>query len=417
VLLREDHVAVAVEHFPGLDVRPFADLAAEWLTSLAEGTTFPGEEQFHRILAHLSDSRLCTPFSLSLFAEAKKRRIPFRRLPLEDAFLLGYGSRQLRLAGGHFSTDIAPDLIFLSRSDRLAAFAEGCGFPSVSQMSPSEKAETTVLRMVLAKGSCVAARMGNTDVLSLVHMDNILLVEALGSFFSSTPLVLDCITRNPGISWKEGPFAVAKAYPGVENVPPEAAGAILESLCPQDDMFGSGKSTRRIPLIAGNRFSPAFRALLLSELRGIRESVSCPSAAAQHLGFAGPEGFFLDGQLLCRPRTTGDALRLLLRHPSVDLGLMEHRSEHILQEGFVHEGADVVILESPTAEEKMLERDLLSGGYLVDVLEDEILVYKGEEHVDTMTLRFPEEKDEMLIEALRPLLEERLILYTPEASR
>jgi hypothetical protein len=96
---------------------------------------------------------------------------------------------------------------------------------------------------------------------------------------------------------------------------------------------------------------------------------------------------------------------------------MEHRSEHILQEGFVHEGADVVILESPSAEEKVLERDVLSGGYLVDVLEDEILVYKGEEHVDTMTLRFPEEKDEMLIEALRPLLEERLALYTPEASR
>ncbi len=418
VLLREDHVIVAVEHFPGLDVRPFADLAAEWLTSLAEGTAFPGEEQLQHTLAHVSDSGICTPFSLSLFAEAKKRRIPFRRLHPEDAFLLGYGSRQLRLAGEHFSTDIVPDLALLSRPDRLAAFAAECGFPSASQTTSPEGTEETVLHMILAGGACVAARMGKTDVLSLVHMDNILLAEALGSFFGSTPLVLDCIARNPGISWKEGPFAVAKAHPGVGNVPPEAAGAILEHLCPQGDTFGgNGKGTRRIPLIAGNRFSPTFRALLLSELRGIRESVSCPSAAAQHLGFASPEGFFLDGQPLCRPRTAGDALRLLLRHPSVDLGLMEHRSEHILQEGFVHEGADVVILESPSAEEKVLERDVLSGGYLVDVLEDEILVYKGEEHVDTMTLRFPEEKDEMLIEALRPLLEERLALYTPEASR
>lgn len=415
ILSRETSIVVAVEHFPGADVRPLAELTEEWLTALAEERSFSGEERFRDLSNWILGVLQCTPFSLSLFVEAKKHRIPFRQLPAEKAFLLGYGSRQLRLSGEWFSTDIMPDLAFLSRSENLASFVDACGFPSASKASLSQEPS---LYITLAGGVCVAARAGNADVLPLVHGDNLLLAETLGSFFGSACLVLGCVTRDPGVSWKEEAFAVTEAIPGTGAVPPETAGAVLARLCPRDGVPGEGKAARRIPLVAGNRFSAAFRTLLFSELKEMTlGEPRYPSATVKHLGFAGSEGFFLDGRRLCHPKKAGDALRLLLRHPAVDLGLVEHRSEDIVDEGFVHEGADVVVLETPSTEEKMLERDILPGGYLVDILEDEILVYKGEEHVDTMIIRFPEEKDETLVEVLRPLLEERLVLYMPETFR
>ena len=63
-----------------------------------------------------------------------------------------------------------------------------------------------------------------------------------------------------------------------------------------------------------------------------------------------------------------DDVRNMMRSPRLDMALIEYDERHLLEEGLYHWGADVVVLDRPTAiERETLTRDLLPDGVVVEV--------------------------------------------------
>jgi hypothetical protein len=76
----------------------------------------------------------------------------------------------------------------------------------------------------------------------------------------------------------------------------------------------------------------------------------------------------------------------------------------------LHQGADIVILQAPDEVERVLARDVLPGGYLVEVNGDVVVSRDGQE-VDRVKVPRRGGRDAALVKAIVPLLPELLARY------
>jgi hypothetical protein len=101
----------------------------------------------------------------------------------------------------------------------------------------------------------------------------------------------------------------------------------------------------------------------------------------------------------------------ILRSPKLGFALINHTTDDIYDYGTVHEGADVVVLEEPSEAEAILARDLLPGGYLVEVGAEAIVVEQDGEEVERTALAAGDDKDAVLLTVLGGRLEELVTKY------
>ena len=66
-----------------------------------------------------------------------------------------------------------------------------------------------------------------------------------------------------------------------------------------------------------------------------------------------------------KDQSYNDVVQSLLRHPKLDLLIVEYPEDIFLREGMAYEGSNLVILDEPTEIEKTLMRDVLSQHKLI----------------------------------------------------
>ena len=71
----------------------------------------------------------------------------------------------------------------------------------------------------------------------------------------------------------------------------------------------------------------------------------------------------------------------MLRDPRLDIAVVNHTQETILDYGLYHEGADLVILDNPNYAEKVLAEEVLPGGYFIHVDGNLATLYRGFEKI------------------------------------
>ena len=126
------------------------------------------------------------------------------------------------------------------------------------------------------------------------------------------------------------------------------------------------------------------------------------------------EGVSFDGVYFFKNKKHVLNIGIILRNPKTGFALFNHRKDDIFDYGFVHEGADVIILDNPHEAEEVLKRDLLPGGYLFTIDDKEIVVY----HENEVSGKFPlivegkkQDKDSLLLSAIEPLLKDLVNKY------
>ncbi|MEN9230887.1 MAG: hypothetical protein Q6L68_08275 [Thermostichus sp. DG02_5_bins_236] len=212
----------------------------------------------------------------------------------------------------------------------------------------------------LRKVSNLSAGGVSRDVTASVHPDNIVLAQTIAQQFSLVCLGIDVIATSLERSWTEGSLGIIEinAAPGVlmhqkpaigDGV--DVPGAILNHLFP-------AKGTARIPILTFNRLA----------LREVQTLVEHILAAHPHwcVGSLCSEGVLLNRTVRPRQGSHFRQVKTLLRHPQLDLLLVEIDEDTLEREGLAYEGSDLVVLRDPSEkEQQMLKRDLNPGGTLI----------------------------------------------------
>jgi cyanophycin synthetase len=241
------------------------------------------------------------------------------------------------------------------------------------------------------------------NVTEEVHPDNRELVENVAAYFGIHCLGVDVISQPLNVSWKEGKFGIIEinAGPGVfmhlapaVGEPLDVPGAIMEAF------FGDGRGAR-IPLIAGNCLTTEFVVGMECWLKVRDGKLGFGSLDDQGQVRAG-------GRVVNQGLTHRRSLLALLRHPGVDLAAVHHHKDSIFDDGTIHEGADLVILDDPHDAEWILARDLRPGGVLVVRAEGSLKIRREERLlVEVEAPEFPTVP--ALMELLVPYLEDLVV--------
>lgn len=243
------------------------------------------------------------------------------------------------------------------------------------------------------------------NVTDKIHPKNIKLVEDIAGFFKVTCLGIDVLAKDIANPWPDGDFGIIEinAGPGVfMHLAPAIGGSIDVPGAVMRAHFPSPGS-ERIPLIAGNRLSLALCESLREKLAALRPDLG--------FGCLTVEGIHFGGEYFHRNERHDDNLRMMLRNPRMDFLVINHTGAQIMDYGLFHQGADVVVLESPDAAEQVLARDLLPGGYLVEVTDKAVIVRRDGAETARHAFKTPAGKEKALMSALEPLLPELLSRY------
>lgn len=243
------------------------------------------------------------------------------------------------------------------------------------------------------------------DVTQKVHPDNVRMAENIARFFDLCCLGIDVISADIGESWQKGRLGIIEinAGPGIfMHVRPargesiDVPGKILQTSFPRPE-------AARIPIIAGN-------CLTTGLCHRIYES--CFELSPQlEIGALTPEGIFFNGGFMVHNQAHDLNVKILLRNQKLDLAIIHHSQDDILDYGTYHQGADLVILKAPRFAEKILARDLLPGGYLIQITAQEIGLWQDGQVLDTQPLAESATMEGTLAAMVKPLLPELLDRY------
>lgn len=259
-------------------------------------------------------------------------------------------------------------------------------------------------RVYLRRVANLSAGGVSLNVTDRVHPVNVKLVEDIASFFKMTCLGIDVLTKDIGRPWTDGDFGIIEinAGPGVfMHLCPAVGGSvdvpglIMAAHFPRPELA-------RIPIVMGNRITGKLCQTLRRAALELRPKLG--------FGCLTGDGVAFDGALFCSNRSHSQNVKVLLRWPRLDLAVIGHSDDDIVASGLLHQGADVVILDAPTAVERVLARDLLPGGYLVEVDRDVVVTRNGDE-VNRVKVGRGGTRDAAIAKAVIPLLPELLAHY------
>ncbi len=258
-------------------------------------------------------------------------------------------------------------------------------------------------RVFLRRVANISAGGVSINVTGRIHPRNVKLVEDIAKFFNVTCLGIDVLCKDISKPWDQGDFGIIEinAGPGIfMHLAPaigqsiDVPGAIIRAHFPAE-------GSERIPIIAGNRIS--FR---LAEM--VRAAVQQQQPEMEY-GSLTSEGIHFGGQPLKPCGQHHQDVKVLLRNPRLGLAVVNHSSAEVLEHGFGHCGADVVVLDSPDPAEAALKRDLLKDGWLVEVGDKEVTVARNGKKVGEA--KMGGDREEAVFRALEPMLTELIGKY------
>lgn len=254
-------------------------------------------------------------------------------------------------------------------------------------------------RIVLRRVANISAGGVSINVTPKIHSDNIQLVEDIAGYFNVKCLGIDVLSQDISKSWRDGNFGIieinagpgvfmhlAPAYGGSINVPE----TIMRTHFPKE---GSG----RIPIIACNKISDNISNWLNHRLHEIRNDL--------FYAYLNQHGVFFNGRWFFKNENHEQNVKMILRNPKTAFALFTHTKDDIYDYGTLHAGADIVLLDDAAhAEESTLKTQLLPGGTLIEIIENEIRVFENGEEKEKMYFDNQDDKENKL----KQVLESRL---------
>lgn len=357
---------------------------------------------------------------------AKEQGVPFDGAILEKQ-IFGTDHRLLSVKGR-----------FTAALERVPAYVDGDGSKTIAQLIEIENAtparidnarsplckikaddnlveylklQNMALSTVPPKGQRVSLRRVanisaggvSINVTDRIHPKNVRLVEDIAKFFNVTCLGIDVLCRDISQPWDQGDFGIIEinAGPGIfMHLAPaigqsiDVPGAIIRAHFPHP-------GSERVPIIAGNRITLRLAEMIRAAVQQLDPTLEFGSLTA--------EGIHFGGQLLKPCGRHHQDVKVVLRNPGLGMAAVNHASADILEHGFGHWGADLVILDSPDQWEKSLARDLAGDGWLAEAGEKSVSISRGGKKVGEH--RLGSDREESVFRAVEPLLSELAARY------
>jgi cyanophycin synthetase len=229
-----------------------------------------------------------------------------------------------------------------------------------------EKDQLTYLRKV----ANLSAGGLSIDATHLIHPDNIILAQDIAQHFHLTCLGIDVIAEDLERSWKASNLNIIEinAAPGIfMHLKPAIGESVDVPTYILKTFFGSPK-TARIPIICFNQIA-------VQELQEVIDHI-----LLKHpnwvLGAVCQNGLFINRSEKPLHPNYNTNVQNLLRHPQLDLLLVEYPEKILQQQGMFHYGSDLVILDNPTDHEKILMRDVFDHSTIALKQSDTISIHR-----------------------------------------
>ncbi|MGB5596924.1 MAG: cyanophycin synthetase [Crocosphaera sp.] len=226
----------------------------------------------------------------------------------------------------------------------------------------------------------------SVDVTDNIHPDNRQLAEEISQYFHLVCLGIDVITNDISQSWKEGNLGIIEinAAPGVFMHLNPAIGKSIDVPSKIIDFLFPVTQPYRIPIITVN--------LLLPEK--LEAWINYLLKYYPHLLIGGVcrGGVWLNESRKAYDenyQTYNDIVQSFLRHPQLELLIVEYPEDIFIREGMAYWGSDLVVLDEPTEIEKTLTRDVSSQHKLI-VQQGKKITVGTKEKMEAYPLEAPE---------------------------
>jgi len=210
------------------------------------------------------------------------------------------------------------------------------------------------------------------NVTDIIHPDNIKLAETIAKYLLIEAFGIDALTDDISKSWKDpsNSFAIIEinAGPGIMMHAVPAIGAPVDT--PNiiwNHLYPTFESAR-IPIIVFNRTTPE---LITKMTKIIQENTKF-----KQIGFANSYGVYMNGEWLFDNKSDYSSnVVYLLRHPRLEIAMLEYWSTEIVNYGLYYEKADAVIFdEADEIETNILTRELLPDGVVLNIDDEKGIV-------------------------------------------
>ncbi len=278
-------------------------------------------------------------------------------------------------------------------------------------------------KVVLRRVANISAGGVSFNVTDQMHPENILMAENIAKFFHVTALGIDALSADISKPWREGNFGIIEinAGPGVfMHLAPAFGGSIDVPGKIMESFYGNDPKKARIPIITGNYLTSTLIENIYAAIREIK-----PDA---EFGSVKTNGVYFDNIFFNHNNHTENC-KILFRNPKLDIAVIDHDNESIHEHGIYHLGHDVAILDKANYAERILERDLVPDGILIEITGREqigeitaesesaqhtplvMIVKKAGEVISTIDIVDDKEADNMILEALKPHLADLIKKY------
>lgn len=271
--------------------------------------------------------------------------------------------------------------------------------------------------VVLRRVANISAGGVSYNVTNEMHIENIKMAENISKFLNVTALGIDVLAADISKPWQEGNFGIIEinAGPGVfMHLAPAFGGSVDVPGAIMENFFGTKPEGGRIPIIAGNFLTHNLVDGIYAKLKEIKPNIEFGSVRVDGAYFN--SDFFNDN-------VHDENVKIVLRNPRLEFAAFEHTNNDIHDFGTWHWGHDIAILDKPNYAEKILARDLLPGGVLVEIEEVEAEAVEGVEPkysmkvtkdnkvISEIVIESKEEVDGKIIEAISPYFKGLLEKY------
>lgn len=218
-----------------------------------------------------------------------------------------------------------------------------------------EKDRTVYLRKV----ANLSAGGLSIDATRNVHPDNIILAQDIAQHFQLTCLGIDVIAQNLSKSWKSGDFGIIEinAAPGISMHLRPAVGESVDVPSHIIETFFKSAEDARIPILTFNRIS----------VQELQETID--HILLQHpdwtIGAVCRDAVFVNRSEKILNKDYNSNLQNLLRHPKLDLLIVEYGEDVLEKAGMFYHGSNMVVLDNPTETEMILTRDIFDDSTIV----------------------------------------------------
>jgi len=261
--------------------------------------------------------------------------------------------------------------------------------------------ETIYLRRV----ANISAGGVSINVTDKIHPKNIEMVESIAKFFKVKCMGIDVLAQDIAKPWTEGNFGIIEinAGPGVfMHLAPAIGGSVDVPGLIMASHF-KNPSWSRIPIIAGNNISQKMSDIIYKKLKTIKQDIGYACLVE--------EGIFFNGNYFFKNECHDQNVKIILRNPETEFAVFCHNKIDIYDFGFFHEGADIVVLDNANFAEESMKNLLPENGVLVEITDHQIEVSQSGEILSSISFFNDEDKENLVITALEPLLKDLVYKY------